>query len=310
MPHVAPRHKEPKPEWLKVKLPSGESYERLKALVHSQGLATVCEEARCPNIAECWGGGTATFMVLGESCTRGCRFCSVASLARPPAPDAEEPAKLAASLSSLGLDYAVITTVCRDDLPDQGAAHIAECVRRAKAACPRMLLEVLIPDFRGDEGLLGTVLAAEPDVLSHNLETVERLTPLVRDRRAGYRQSLDVLAASKRIRPASKTKSALMLGLGETEPELLRAFEDMRAVGVEVLTLGQYLRPGGEGRHLPVAEYVPPERFDRYRILAEGMGFLYVASGPFVRSSYRAGELLLKGMLQQAPSPRIGERAG
>lgn len=287
------------PGWLKVQLPRGENYERLKEVTARRGLSTVCEEARCPNIGECWGGGTATFMILGDSCTRGCRFCSVRSLARPPLPDAEEPAKLAQTLSEMRLDYVVLTTVCRDDLPDQGAAHLAACIRAVKAACPGMKVEMLAQDFRGDEALLAEVIAAGPDVLAHNVECVERLTETVRDARAGYRQSLDVLAAAKRIKPGLPTKTSLMLGLGETEEELLATFRDLRAVDCDILTLGQYLRPTGAGRNLEVAEFVTPESFRRYGRLAREHGFKYVASGPFVRSSYRAGELFLKGLLAE-----------
>jgi lipoic acid synthetase len=238
-------------------------------------------------------------MVMGESCTRGCRFCSVASRLKPEAPDPEEPRRLAETLSEMGLEYAVITTVCRDDLPDQGAAHLAACISAVKERCPRMLLEVLIQDFRGNLRLLGVVAEAGADVLAHNLETVDRLTPLVRDAKAGYKQSLDVLKACRTLRPATPTKSSLMLGLGETEAELLSSFEDLRSAGVEILTLGQYLRPTTAARHLPVAEYVPPSRFDSLGEAARRMGFLYVASGPFVRSSYRAGELFLKGLLRR-----------
>jgi lipoic acid synthetase len=289
--------RDPKPSWLKVRPPSGASYERIKGLSKSLGLATVCEEARCPNIAECWGGGTATFMVMGERCSRGCRFCSVESALKLPPLDAEEPRKLAESLSAMGLEYAVVTTVCRDDLPDQGAAHLASCIREIKSRCPGLLLEVLIQDFRGERGLIRLVSEAGADVLAHNVETVERLTPAVRDARAGYGQSLEVLRCMKELKPERHTKSSLMLGLGEAEEELVRAFSDLREAGVTILTLGQYLRPSGMGRNLPVVEYVEPARFDRYRELAEKLGFLYVASGPFVRSSYRAGELFLKGML-------------
>ncbi len=262
-------------------------------------LHTVCEEARCPNVAECWGGGTATFMVLGDECTRGCRFCSVSTARLPAPPDPREPQRLADSLAKLGLTYAVVTTVCRDDLPDQGAAHLAACIRAARWRCPDLLLEFLIQDFRGDEALIGLVAGAGAQVLAHNLETVERLTPAVRDAKAGYRLSLGVLAAMKRLAPASKTKSSLMLGLGETEAELAQAFRDLRSVGVDILTLGQYLRPTGSSHHLPVAEYVTPEAFDRLGEQARGLGFLYVASGPLVRSSYRAGELFLEGMLRR-----------
>mgnify|MGYP001619685615 CR=1 FL=1 len=288
------------PPWLKVKLPTGENYQRIKAVSDRRGLATVCEEARCPNIAECWGGGTATFMVMGDSCTRGCRFCSVASEARPPAPDPLEPSKLAETLAEMTLDYVVITTVCRDDLPDQGAAHLVACIRAIKDRCPNMKLELLAQDFRGDSRLLERVLGARPDVLAHNLETVRRLTPAVRDQKAGYEQSLQVLRESKRISPDTPTKSSLMLGLGETETEVLEACTDLRSAGVEILTLGQYLRPAGAGRNLPVAEFIEPERFEAIGQKARDLGFGYVASGPFVRSSYRAAELFLKGRLERA----------
>jgi lipoyl synthase len=288
------------PAWLKVKLPQGENYERLKEVSRRRGLATVCEEARCPNIAECWGGGTATFMVMGDSCTRGCRFCSVQSLAKPPLPDIEEPAKLAQTLSEMGMDYIVLTTVCRDDLPDQGAAHLAACIRAVKEKNPGMKVEMLLQDFRGDKELLHEVLDARPDVVAHNVECVERLTEAARDAKAGYRQSLEVLAESKRYLPSAPTKSSLMVGLGETEEEMLQTFRDLRSVGCEILTIGQYLRPSGAGRNLPVAEFVTPETFKRYEDLARSFDFLYVASGPFVRSSYRAAELFLKGRLAEA----------
>lgn len=286
------------PSWLKVKLPTGPNYERLKDVSARRGLATVCEEARCPNIGECWGGGTATFMVMGDACTRGCRFCSVASSARPPLPDADEPAKLAETLAEMKLEYVVITTVCRDDLPDQGAAHLASCIKTVKQRCPEMKLEILAQDFRGDMGLVDQVLAAKPDVFAHNVECVERLTATVRDAKAGYRQSLDVLAHAKSR--GFFTKTSLMLGLGETEDELLGTFRDLRAVNCDILTLGQYLRPTGVGRNLPVAEFVAPEAFERLGETARAMGFLYVASGPFVRSSYRAAELFMKGRLEAA----------
>lgn len=286
------------PPWLKVTLPHGENYERLKAVSRSRGLSTVCEEARCPNIGECWGGGTATFMVMGDSCTRGCRFCSVQSNARPPLPDPEEPAKLALTLSEMKLDYIVLTTVCRDDLPDQGAAHLAACVSEVKKKNPALKVEMLLQDFRGDLALLERVIDSGPDVVAHNVECVQRLTATVRDSKAGYRQSLDVLAHAKRYAPSKPTKSSVMLGLGETEDELLATFDDLRAAGVEILTLGQYLRPAGAGRNLPVARFVPPEDFKRLGEAARSRGFGYVASGPFVRSSYRAAELFLKGRLE------------
>jgi len=237
-------------------------------------------------------------MVMGEACTRGCRFCSVSTAARPPAPDAKEPFRLAETLSEMKLEYTVITTVCRDDLPDQGAGHLAACIRAVKERCPHMKVEILAQDFRGDVEALRTLIKAGPDVLAHNLETVERLTPRVRDAKAGYRQSLEVLRQSKKMAPALPTKTSLMLGLGETQEELLAAFSDLRQAQVDILTLGQYLRPTSSSHHLPVVEFVRPEIFDDLAVRAREMGFLYVASGPFVRSSYRAGELFLKGLLE------------
>jgi len=286
------------PPWLKVKLPTGPNVARLKEASRSRGLATVCEEARCPNLAECWGGGTATFMVMGELCTRGCRFCSVGTAAKPPLPDPAEPEKLALTLKEMAVEYAVLTTVCRDDLPDQGASHLADCIAAVKAACPEMKVEMLLQDFRGDERLLEVVLDAQPDVVAHNVECVERLTATVRDAKAGYDQSLRVLSHAKSYRPQSPTKTSLMLGLGETESELVQAFKDIRSVGVDILTLGQYLRPTGSRHHLPVERFVHPDEFARFGELAKEHGFLYVASGPFVRSSYRAAELFLKGHLE------------
>lgn len=284
--------------WLKVKLPTGPVVARIKIASRSRGLSTVCEEARCPNQAECWSGGTATFMAMGDLCTRGCRFCSVGASAKPPLPDMEEPAKLALTLKEMAVEYAVLTTVCRDDLPDQGAAHLAACIREIKSVCPAMKLEMLLQDFRGDTRLLETVLDAGPDVVAHNIECVERLTSCVRDAKAGYRQSLDVLARAAVYRPQSPTKTSLMLGLGETEGELVQSFKDLRAAGVQILTLGQYLRPSNSPHHLMVERFVRPGEFKRYRETAKEHGFLYVASGPFVRSSYRAAELFLKGHLE------------
>ncbi|MEK7233366.1 MAG: lipoyl synthase [Elusimicrobiota bacterium] len=286
------------PPWLKVKLPSGKVVARLKEASRSRGLSTVCEEARCPNLAECWGGGTATFMVMGDVCTRGCRFCSVGTAVKPPAPDPDEPTKLALTLNEMAVEYAVLTTVCRDDMPDQGASHLAACIREVKSVCPDMKLEILLQDFRGNQRLLETVLDAGPDVVAHNVECVARLTSTVRDAKAGYRQSLDVLAHAKRYRPQSPTKTSLMLGLGETEGELIRAFKDIRAAGVDILTLGQYLRPSGSRHHVMVEEFIHPDEFKKYAEKAKEHGFLRVASGPFVRSSYRAAELFLKGRLE------------
>ncbi len=295
-----PVTKIPLPPWLRIKPPGGENYVRIKGLLGRHGLNTVCEEASCPNVSECWGGGTATFMIMGNACTRGCRFCSVASAARPGALDLGEPRHLAEALAALNLKYAVITTVCRDDLADQGAAHIAECIREVRERIPGMILEILTGDFQGDSELLKAVVQAGPHVLCHNLETVERLTPHVRDRRAGYHQSLEVLRQAKALRPQAPTKSSLMVGLGETQAEIQDAFRDLRAVGVEIVTLGQYLRPSSGGRNLPVIEYVSPEKFQEMEQTAKGFGFLYVASGPFVRSSYRAAELYFEGRDRKA----------
>jgi lipoic acid synthetase len=238
-------------------------------------------------------------MVMGDTCTRGCRFCSVGTAVKPPPPDTEEPAKLALTLKEMAIGYAVLTTVCRDDMPDQGAAHLASCIREIHKLCPSMKLEMLLQDFRGEMSLLETVLDAAPDVVAHNVECVERLTPSVRDAKAGYKQSLDVLEHAKSYRPKTPTKTSLMLGLGENEAELIQAFKDIRSVGVDILTLGQYLRPSGSRHHLMVDSYVTPEEFDRFGEIASEHGFLHVASGPFVRSSYRAAELFMKGHLEK-----------
>ena len=287
----------PKPEWLKIRAPGGEQYVRLKAQLRERGLHTVCEEARCPNVEECWSGGTATLMLLGDTCTRGCRFCAVKTARLPAAPDPDEPAKAAESVRLMELDYVVLTSVDRDDLPDGGAAHFAAAVRAVRTASPHTLVEVLIPDFQGDPSALAVLLASRPDVVAQNLETVERLTHPVRDSRAGYRQTLDLLARVKRMAPGTFTKSSLMLGLGEREDEVRAALRDLRAAGAEFVTLGQYLRPTPE--HLPVQRYVTPAEFEAWRVEAEGMGFLVAASGPLVRSSYRAGEFAIRAVLQR-----------
>ncbi|MBW2256035.1 MAG: lipoyl synthase [Deltaproteobacteria bacterium] len=286
-----------KPPWLKVRLPGSPRYHRIKRRARALSLTTVCEEARCPNIGECWGDGTATFMVMGDTCTRGCRFCAVKSLRRPPPLDPDEPRNLARAIAEMELDYVVITSVDRDDLEDQGAAHFAACVRETRAATPGTLIEVLIPDFRGEVALVSEVVATQPDVVGHNVETVERLTSVVRDTRAGYRQSLQVLSAIKSLDPTRYSKSSLMLGVGETEDEVLDTLRDLRAVDVDFLTVGQYLQPST--RHLPVTSFVEPEVFDRIRDLGLEMGFKYVASGPLVRSSYKAGDFFLREYLDE-----------
>jgi lipoic acid synthetase len=265
-------------------------------------LATVCEEARCPNIGECWAGGTATFMVMGEVCTRGCRFCAVKTGNPNGWLDHEEPAKLAAVISKARWEYVVLTSVDRDDLPDGGAAHFARCVTAIKQACPEIVVEVLIPDFQGHEEPLKTLLASNPDVVAQNIETVERLTHPVRDRRAGYQQTLTLLQRVKSWRPDIFTKSSIMLGLGETDDEVLKCMADLRAHGVEILTLGQYLQP--TQKHLSVERFITPEQFKNWEQVAEKeLGFLYCASGPLVRSSYRAGEFFIKGIIDQQKAP-------
>ena len=285
-----------KPEWLKVRLPHGEGYQRVRDIVKRTRLSTVCEEARCPNIAECWGGGTATVMLMGEVCTRACRFCHV-KVGMPLPLDADEPRHLAEAVAELGLAYIVVTSVNRDDRPDGGAGHFAQAIVELKARSPKTTVEVLIPDFKGQVADLDTVALARPNVVAHNIETVERLTPSVRDRRAGYRQSLQVLRHLKARPEKLYTKTSLMLGLGETDDEIKATFADLKEAGVDVLTLGQYLQPSQY--HLRVERFVSPEAFDGYRKLAESFGFLYVAAGPLVRSSYRAAEFFLKGLMER-----------
>lgn len=287
----------PKPEWIKVKAPSGENYDRIKKMMGELKLATVCQEARCPNIGECWSGGTATIMIMGDTCTRGCRFCNVKTGNPKGALDSLEPEKVAKSIAEMGLEYVVITTVDRDDLPDQGAEHFSRTVQMIKEKDPKVIVEILAGDFRGDKKLIHQLTEAKPDVYAHNIETVERLSPSVRDPRAGYHQSLDVLRCVKEKDPSRFTKSSIMLGLGETDEEILQALKDLRAVECDVVTFGQYLQP--TRRHLKVIEYITPEKFSWWQKVAEEMGFLYVASGPLVRSSYRAGEFFIKAQLEK-----------
>jgi lipoic acid synthetase len=285
-----------KPPWLKVRAPGGESYARLKDQLRGLQLHTVCEEAQCPNVGECWGGGTATIMILGDLCTRGCRFCAVKAGKPNGEVDAEEPEKVATAIASWGLRYVVLTSVDRDDLQDQGAAHFAETIRRLRVKAPSVRVEVLTPDFRGDEACVRTVVDAGPDVYAHNVETVERLQESARDARCGYRQSLDVLAYVKRHAPGMRTKSSIMLGLGERDEEVERTLRDLRAAEVDFVTLGQYLRPSPW--HLEVQEYVSPERFEGWRQRGLELGFAVVSSGPLVRSSYRAGEFQIESILE------------
>jgi lipoic acid synthetase len=279
-------HQAKKPEWIKVRLPSSPVFFSTKALISDLRLHTVCESAQCPNRWECWSQGTATFMIAGERCTRACGFCAV-STAKPFALEEDEPARVAEAIGRMKLKHVVITAVARDDLADGGAAHFAETIRAIRGMDPEIVIEVLTPDFNGKESSLRVVLDARPDIFNHNLETVERLTPSVRSR-AKYRLSLAVLSHVKELDPQVVTKSGIMLGLGETETELFESMDDLREANVQVLTLGQYLRP--TPAHLPVVEYIRPEAFDLYRQVAEEKGFEYVASGPLVRSSYHAAD--------------------
>jgi lipoic acid synthetase len=286
----APR--EPKPSWLKARIPSGERFERLRTTVREHRLATVCEESICPNIGECWNNGTATIMLMGKVCTRACQFCAVDTGNPHGRLDTEEVENSARTVELMGLKYVVLTSVDRDDLPDGGARHYADCIRAIKARCPKTAVEALTPDFAGNLADVATVVDSGVDVFAQNLETVERLTKTVRDARAGYRQTLDVLAFAKRHRPDVLTKSSLMLGLGETDDEIVAALDDLKQAAVDIVTFGQYLRP--TPNHLPVERYVTPEQFERYRKQGLERGFLEVVAGPLVRSSYRADRVFEK----------------
>lgn len=306
----APMPEGRRPDWFHVPAPGGANTrfadlkESLEKTAHEgkPRLATVCEEAQCPNIGECWNGGTATIMLLGDTCTRGCKFCAVKTDAAPEPPDEEEPWNTADAVTHWGVDYIVLTSVDRDDLPDGGAAHFAQTVGLLKLRKPSLRVECLVSDFQGDLKSVAMLAQSGLDVYAHNIETVERLQPFVRDKRASYKQSLSVLKEAKRLGelPGAQrvyTKSSIMLGLGETEAEILQTMHDLRQVGVDVLTLGQYLRP--TDHHLAVVDYVTPERFEYYRQQGEAMGFRYVASGPMVRSSYKAGELFMAAMMDR-----------
>jgi lipoyl synthase len=284
-----------KPPWLRVRLGGGERYRSVKETVASHRLATVCEESHCPNIGECWNNGTATLMLMGDVCTRACRFCAVDTGNPKGWLDPEEPANAAESVRLMGLRYVVLTSVDRDDLADGGAAHYAACIRAIKRVNPLTAVEALTPDFSGSRAAVETVVDAGLEVFAQNLETVERLTHRVRDPRAGYRQTLDVLAHAKAHRPDILTKSSLMLGLGESDDEVLAAMRGLRGSGVDILTLGQYLRP--TVNHLPVERWVPPEAFDALRERGLDLGFVEVAAGPLVRSSYRADRILERNNL-------------
>jgi len=292
------------PPWLKTEIPMGKNFSKLKGDLRGLKLATVCEEARCPNIGECWGGekgtATATIMLMGDTCTRGCRFCSVKTSRAPPPLDPMEPQNTADAVAAWGLDYVVLTSVDRDDLADGGAAHIAATVVALKETKPSLMVEVLSPDFSGSEEGVRAVASSGLDVFAHNIETVERLTPGVRDPRAKYRQTLEVLRKAKEAVPGLVTKTSIMLGLGETDDEVRTTMEELRGVGVDCLTLGQYMQP--TKRHLKVKEYVTPTQFAAWEAVGKELGFLYTASGPLVRSSYKAGEFFIKNILEERRS--------
>ncbi len=277
----------PRPEWLRVKFFNGPNYQDLKRIMRTLGLNTVCESARCPNMGECWEHRTATFMILGNICTRACGFCAVPSGKPAGPPDEMEPERVAEAVERMGLRYAVVTSVNRDDQPDGGAAIFARTITEIRRRVPACKVEVLIPDFRGDWSALETVIAARPDVLNHNTETVPRLYHEVR-KGAVYSRSLELLRRAKSLAPEMPTKTGLMLGLGEEREEVLAAMQDLASQGTDILTLGQYLQPTRE--HLPIVRYVHPDEFAEYKKLGEPMGFVHVESGPLVRSSYHAFE--------------------
>lgn len=278
------------PEWIRVRAPYGEKYTQLKGLVRSLNLHTVCEEAMCPNVGDCWVAGTLTIMILGDTCTRACRFCAVTTGNPRGIVDLDEPRRVAEAIAELNLNYVVITSVDRDDLPDQGAGIFAQTVREIKGRSPQTIVEVLTPDFSGDANLMQKIVDAQPEVIAQNIETVRRLTYTVRDRRAGYDQTLDILRAVKQLDPTRRTKTSILLGFGETHAEVIETMRDLRAADVDLLAIGQYLRPTDKRRHYPLVEYVHPDVFRQLKEEGMQMGFTYIASGPLVRSSYKAWE--------------------
>ncbi|XP_035274608.1 lipoyl synthase, mitochondrial [Anguilla anguilla] len=290
------------PPWLKTEIPIGKNYNKLKSTLRDLNLHTVCEEARCPNIGECWGGGeyataTATIMLMGDTCTRGCRFCSVKTARKPPPLDPNEPENTAKAIAAWGLDYVVLTSVDRDDIVDGGAEHFAETVSKLKERSPDILVECLTPDFRGDLAAVEKIALSGLDVYAHNVETVRQLQRHVRDPRANFDQSLSVLRHAKAVKPSVLTKTSIMLGLGETDEQVHSTMKELRESGVDCLTLGQYMQP--TKRHLKVDEYVTPEKFAHWEKTGNEMGFVYTASGPLVRSSYKAGEFFLKNLIEK-----------
>ncbi|KAL6713638.1 hypothetical protein ACLMJK_009103 [Lecanora helva] len=293
------------PNWLQTPIPNNANYKSIKRDLRGLNLHTVCEEARCPNISDCWGGSdksaaTATIMLMGDTCTRGCRFCSVKTSKAPPPLDPHEPEHTAEALKRWGLGYVVLTSVDRDDLVDGGASHFAETIMKIKSKAPAMLVEALTGDYAGDLEMVSRVAQSGLDVYAHNVETVEELTPMVRDRRAKFRQSLSVLKHAKEAKPELITKTSIMLGLGETEDQLWETLRELRKANVDVVTFGQYMRP--TKRHMPVHTYVTPAVFETWRQRALDLGFLYCASGPLVRSSYKAGEAFIENVIKKRAS--------
>ncbi|KAJ1718311.1 hypothetical protein LPJ61_006700, partial [Coemansia biformis] len=290
------------PRWLKTDIPVGNNVNSIRKTLRELKLHTVCEEARCPNMGECWGGGkhgtaTATIMIMGDTCTRGCRFCSVKTSKNPGALDADEPKNVAKALATWGLDYIVLTSVDRDDLPDFGSSHFAATVREIRERAPQMMIECLTPDFLGRPELIEPVARSGLDVYAHNIETVEALQRMVRDHRANYKQSMFVLEHVKKTKPTLLTKSSIMLGVGETDEEVMQTMRDLRMAGVDIVTLGQYMRP--TKRHMKVHEYVTPDKFKHWEQVGSDLGFVYAASGPLVRSSYKAGEFFISEILRK-----------
>jgi lipoic acid synthetase len=300
--------RDPKPAWLKVRAPGGETYTHLKQTLRKLDLYTVCEEARCPNVGECWGAGTATVMLLGHTCTRGCRFCAVTSGNPRGAVDPREPEHVGRAISQLGLKYVVLTMVDRDDLIDGGASHMARAVAALREHSPGLLVETLVGDFGGRKRDIEVMVDSAPDVYAHNIEVTRRMTPIIRDQRCDYDLSLETLRFAKARAPERFVKSSIMVGIGETDDEVLETMSDLRKAGVDIVTLGQYLRP--TPKHAPVERYVEPARFAEFERAGLEMGFGFVASGPLVRSSYHAAEGFVQARLQPAQVPPTSSPAG
>ena len=288
---------QPKPSWLKVKAPGGVKFNHIRNMVNEKGLSTVCQEARCPNMGECWASGTATFMLMGEICTRACRFCAVKTKAKGQVLDSLEPQKIVDSIATMQLNYVVLTSVDRDDLPDAGAGHFAATVTAIRQQLPDVLIEVLVPDFLHHHQGMETIIKSKPHVIAHNIETVRDLSPKVRDPRCDYDFSLSQLAKIYPAKGDILSKSAIMVGLGETQEQVVASMADLRQANVELLTIGQYLRP--TKKHLDVTEFVHPDIFKYYEEIGKEMGFIYVASGPLVRSSYKAGEFFIENVIKK-----------